>query len=159
MQMQGGSAVQIHIQECPELEETEITLRCRQTDEQVLRILALLRVFDRKLTGVREGETFLLDAAEVLYIDTADKRTFFYTAGGVYETPLKLYELAERLAPYDFFRAGKSMVVNFNQIQSLRPEFGGRMQLTMSNGESVFVSRQYVPTIKQKLGLIQEVRG
>ena len=72
----------------------------------------------------------------------------------MYETPLKLYELAERLAPYDFFRAGKSMVVNFNQIQSLRPEFGGRMQLTMSNGESVFVSRQYVPDIKRKLGLI-----
>ena len=46
------------------------------------------------------------------------------------------------------------MVVNFNQIQSLRPEFGGRMQLTMSNGESVFVSRQYVPDIKRKLGLI-----
>lgn len=146
--------MQIHIQECPELVETEVTIRCRQADEQVLRMLALLRVFDRKLTGVREGETFLLDAAEVLYIDTADKRTFLYTAGGVYETPLKLYELSERLAPFDFFRAGKSMVVNFNQIQSLRPEFGGRMQLTMTNGEVVFVSRQYVPAVKQKLGLL-----
>ena len=90
----------------------------------------------------------------MLYIDTVDRRTFLYTSGGVYETPLKLYELSDRLASADFFRAGKSVVVNFRQIQSLRPELGGRMRLTMSNGELVFVSRQYVPEVKRRLGLL-----
>ena len=146
--------MQIHIQEEPGLAETEVVIRCPRTDGQVARMLALLRVFDQKLTGVRDGETFLLEAAEVLYIDTVDRRTFLYTAGGVYETPLKLYELSDRLASVDFFRAGKSVVVNFRQIQSLRPELGGRMRLTMSNGELVFVSRQYVPEVKRRLGLL-----
>ena len=45
------------------------------------------------------------------------------------------------------------MVINFNEIKSMRPDFGGRMQLAMSNGETVFVSRQYVWYIKEKLGL------
>ena len=133
--------MQIHIQEEPGLAETEVVIRCPRTDGQVARMLALLRVFEQKLTGVRDGETFLLEAAEVLYIDTVDRRTFLYTSGGVYETPLKLYELSDRLASVDFFRAGKS-------------ELGGRMRLTMSNGELVFVSRQYVPEVKRRLGLL-----
>ena len=40
---------------------------------------------------------------------------------------VKLYELEERLAASDFIRISKSCIVNFCQIRSLRPEFGGRM--------------------------------
>ncbi len=145
--------MKISIQEGPEFGETEITVRCREATPQILNMIATLRAFDQKLTGIKDGQTFLLEAEEVLYADTADKRTFLYTADGVYETPLRLYELEERLMARDFFRATKSSVVNFNQIKSIRPDFGGRMQLFMTNGESLFVSRQYVPAIKKKLDL------
>ncbi len=133
--------------------ETEVTIRCRMTDRQVMEMAAALRVFDRKITGEREGETYLLNAGDILYADTVDKKTFLYTIGGVYETPLRLYELEERLAGSDFFRASKSMVINFGQIKALRPEFGGRMVLTMQGGERCVVSRQYVPVVKEKLGI------
>lgn len=119
--------MKIHINENPQLSETEIVINCRETDENLLKIVALLR--------------------------TMDKKTFFYTKEEVYETPLKLYELEERLSNNDFFRAGKSTIINFNQIQSLRPDFGGRMIVQMSNGEHLGISRQYVLTIKSKLGL------
>lgn len=134
-------------------EETEVTIRCREADREVLAMAASLRAFEKKLTGEREGETYLLDAGEVLYADTADKKTFLYTENGVYETLLRLYELEERLGGSDFFRASKSLVVNFRKIKALRPEFGGRMLLTMQGGERCLVSRQYVPVIKEKLGL------
>ena len=38
----------------------------------------------------------------MLYIESVDKRTFLYTEESVYETPLRLYELEERLAPYTY---------------------------------------------------------
>ncbi len=145
--------MKITIQDGPEFLETEVIFRCREAGPQILKMIATLRAFDRKLTGYREGQTFLLEADDVLYIDTVDKRTFLYTADGVFETPLRLYELEERLAAWDFFRASKSSVVNFNQIKSMRPDFGGRIQLTMQNGEKLFVSRQYVPAVKKKIGL------
>ena len=34
------------------------------------------------------------------------------------------------------------------------PEFGGTMQVTMSNGERLNVSRQYARVIKEKLGCL-----
>ncbi len=145
--------MKISIEELADLAETEIVIRCRRADEEILGMLATLRTFDRKLTGTRNGQTFLLDAEEILYIDTADKKTFLYGEKDVFETPLRLYELEERLRAWDFFRASKSVIVNFNAIRSLRPDFGGRMELTMQNGEKLFVSRQYVPAIKEKLGL------
>lgn len=145
--------MRISIEEKADLSETEIIVRCQKATPQVMNMIAALRAFDQKLTGYREGQTFLLDGSEVLYIDTVDKRTFLYTESGVYETPFRLYELEERLAVKDFFRASKSLVVNFGKIKSIRPDFGGRMELTMQNGEKLFVSRQYAPVIKQKLGL------
>lgn len=146
--------MKLKINEVGDICETEVVINCRKADGQVLRMAASLRAFDKKITGIKDGQTFLLEAPDILYADTADRKTFFYTKDGVYETPLKLYELEERLAGSDFFRASKSTIINFNQIRSLRPEFGGKFLLTMNSGERLYVSRQYAGTVKEKLGLI-----
>ncbi|MBC8570672.1 LytTR family transcriptional regulator DNA-binding domain-containing protein [Oscillospiraceae bacterium NSJ-54] len=116
-------------------------------------MLAALRMFEHKLTGWREGRTFLLDTREVLYIDTVDKKTFLYQDKEVYETPLRLYELEERLSGSDFIRISKSAIVNLARVSSLRPEFGGRLELSLENGERVLVSRQYAPALREKIGI------
>ena len=144
----------IRICEDPACADIEVVVRCRQLDDTVLSLLARLRVYDAKLTGERDGATYVLAAADVLYADTADKKTFLYTADAVYETPLRLYELEERLAPWDFVRVSKAMIVNFGKTQAISPDFAGRLQLTLENGEKVGVSRKYAPAIKGKLGLL-----
>lgn len=141
------------VEERPGLEQTEVSIRCPRLDAQITRLIELLRLSDARLTGEKDGETCILDGADVLYIDTVDRGTFLYTAGGVYQTRLRLYELEEQLAAWDFIRVSKSAIVNFSRVRSLRPDFGGRMRLTMSNGEVVLANRQYVPAIKKKLGL------
>jgi len=146
--------VKLRINEDDNFEDLEIIINCRQMDDKVMKLIAMLRVYDMKLTGIRAGHTYLLDATKILYIDTVDKKTFLYTSKEVYETPLKLYELEEQLAAKGFFRAGKSVIINFNQIKSLRPDLDGKIMVTMNNGEKLFVSKQYAITIKQKLGVI-----
>lgn len=135
--------------------ESEIVINCKKADASIQKIVAALNMYDQKLTGILGNQTYILDVSDILYIDTVDKRTFLYTGTVVYETPLKLYELEERLEASDFFRAGKSTIINFNQIQSLKPDITGRFQVTLSNKERLFVSRQYAVTIKQKLGVIR----
>ena len=147
--------MRIIINENSEVDETEVIINCRQTDEHILRICAGLRMLDKKITGLHEGQTFLLNTGDILYIDTVDRKTFLYTAGQVLETPLKLYELEERLAGEDFVRVTKSCILNFGKIKSLRGDFGGRLICTLDNGESITVSRQYAAVIKQKLGLMK----
>jgi len=145
--------MKIIIHEDKNIDETEIIINCRQTDEQILRILAGLRMYDQKVTGFQDDQTFLLNAADIFYIETVDRKTFLYTDSQVYETPLKLYELEERLAGDDFIRVTKSCVLNFGKVKSLRGDFGGRLLCTLENGETVTVSRQYAVVIKNKLGI------
>ena len=131
--------------------ETEIIINCRQADEDILKLVAGLRVYQKKLVGVLEGEQHLLDVKEVLYIDTVDKKTFLYTEKQVFQSALRLYELEDRLKELDFFRAGRSCIVNFRRVRAVRPELGRRWLMTMDNGEQIWVSRQYAGNLKEKI--------
>ena len=135
--------------------ETEITINSAQMSDELEKAVALLRVLDYKLTGSKNNQTYILDVSQILYIDTVDKRTFLYTGADIYETPLRLYELEQRLSTRNFFRAGKSSIVNFNKIKSLKSDIDGRIIVTMENDERLIVSRQYASFIKNKLGGIK----
>ena len=143
--------MKITLNQDPSFPEPEVIINCPQADEDILRLVAMLRIYQRKLLGVLNGEQHLLDVKDILYIDTTDKKTFLYTETAVYESALRLYELEDGLRELDFLRAGRSAIVNFRKIKSIRPEMGGRMLVTMDNGEQVYVSRQYAGELKEKL--------
>ena len=143
----------VTITENPALDDIEVSVACPRIDERVQRIVSALGAFDRALVGERDGATYRLDVDDVCYAETVDGKTFLYTADAVYQTPLKLYELEERLAGTEFVRASKQMLVNFDHVASIRPALNARLQLMLDNGEAVIVSRQYAPVIKRKFGL------
>lgn len=143
----------VTITENPALDDIEVSVACPRIDERVQRIVASLGAFDRVLIGERDGATFRVGVEDVCYAETVDGKTFLYTADAVYQTPLKLYELEERLAGTKFVRASKQMLVNFDHVASIRPALNARLQLMLDNGEAAIVSRQYAPAIKRKLGL------
>jgi len=143
--------MKITLNQDPSFSETEVIINCPQADEDILRMVAMLRIYQKKLVGILGGERRLLDVKDILYIDTADKKTFLYTEKAVFESALRLYELEDALRELDFLRAGRSVIVNFRRVQSIRPELGGRLLVTMDNGEQVYVSRQYAGDMKEKL--------
>ena len=133
--------------------ETEVIINCKKADEKIMKMVALFSNDEHRISGIADGQTYLLQPKDIFYIETVERKTFIYGATKVYETQLKLYELEDRLTDEDFFRAGKSKIINFAKIKALRPDFGGRLTVTLENGEKLTVSRQYVPVIKQKLGI------
>lgn len=145
--------MKIHIQTDCSVKETEISIVCSSRTPEIERVAAMLQMMERKLTGTKDGETFLVDADKVLYIDTADKRTFIYTEKEVYDTSLRLYELEEQLGEGGFFRASKSCIINMRHIASLKADFNRRIRVTLNNGEQLVVSRQYAEQLKNRLGV------
>ena len=89
-----------------------------------------IRMWDMKLTGRKDGRQYILETADIVYIDSIEKRTFLYTSMGVYETPFKLYELETKLAYRDFIRASKNSLLNINHIQLfIEPVVDRRLKL------------------------------
>lgn len=136
------------------IQEIEIIINCSSKDETVQKIVSSLSVIDVKLTCRKDDEIFQLDPANILYIESVDRKTFLYTEQQIFETERRLYELEAYLENCSFFRASKAIIINLQRVQSLRPELGARLLLTMDNKEKIVVSRKYAKTIKNALGVI-----
>ncbi len=134
--------------------DIEVAITCNHLTPEIEKMVAMLRMLEMQLTGVRGGETFIIDSSKVLYIDTVDKKTFIYTRNQVYETNLRLYELEEQLIRIGFFRANKSCIINFKHITSLKADVDRKIRVTMSNGEHLMISRQYADYVKERLGVL-----
>lgn len=143
--------MKITINESDESEDMEIVVNCKRVDENLLKIVAAIRAFDKKITGTKDGKLFVLEVDDIYYFESVDKKTFIYMNKDVYENTMRLYELEEKFANSDFFRASKSTIINLSKIKIITPVFGGRLEVVLENDEKLVVSRQYVPLLKQKL--------
>ena len=136
------------------MEENEVILRCAQLDDEMLRVLSLLRSGMQKLLVWNEQrETLPLSVSKVVYCETVEEKTFVYTHDGIYQTALSLAELEDRWGDLGLFRAGKSSVVNLYEIQKLKNCGSGRIEALLTTGEKMIISRRYAPMLRERLGL------
>lgn len=135
-------------------EENKVILRCRELDDEMLRLLALVRAGMQKLLVWNEQKELLpLNVSETVYCETVEEKTFVYTENGMYQTALTLSELEERWAAMGLLRCGKSCVANLYAIRRLRSCGGGRIEATLSTGEKIVISRHYAPALRERLGM------
>ena len=146
--------MKIVLNERSDIQEIEVIINCISNNETVQKIISSLSAIDIKLTCRKCNEVFQLEPADILYIESVDRRTFLYTEQQIFETERRLYELEAHLEKCSFFRASKAIIINLQRVQSLRPELGARLLLTMDNKEKIIVSRQYAKTIKNALGVV-----
>ena len=137
-----------------EKKDTEIVISCSQLTPEIEKILATLRILNQQLMVTKEDETYILDVAEIIYIEAVEQKTFVYTKEAYYESKLKLYEMEERLMACGFFRVSKSCLVHLRYIKSLKSDVDRKLRLTLESGEQIMVSRQYADEIKRRLGVI-----
>jgi len=134
--------------------DLSILITCGQLTPDIERIIAALRMMNHQLTAKKDNEIHLLDLAQVLYIESVDRKCFIYTDKEIYESDLRLYELEQQLEEYGFFRVSKSFLIHLQKIQSLKADINRKIRLTMSNGEQISASRQYADALKKRLGVM-----
>ena len=60
-----------------------------------------------------------------------DDRSFFYTQGEIFEAKEKLYEFERLCAGSTLFRCSKSMILNAEKIDYVRPSLSGRFEAVL----------------------------
>jgi len=134
-------------------EEDEIIIKCDYLDEGLTKLINQFKGNKGKMNFYKDSKIVLVEPTEILYFESVDDTVFAYTKDGVYETKSKLYQLEEELPSSTFFRANKAVIVNVDKINSLAPLFGGRFEAVLENGYKVVISRNYLSTLKEILGL------
>ncbi|MGX8704281.1 MAG: LytTR family DNA-binding domain-containing protein [bacterium] len=105
------------------------------------------------IAGFRGDTVTLLDEKELLRVYASGGRVYAVTAEGEYVLRLRLYELEERLRPFSFVRISNSEIINLKRVRSFDLSLVGTICVTLSDGSKAYVSRRYVPKIKEVLGI------
>ncbi|MBR1532725.1 MAG: LytTR family transcriptional regulator DNA-binding domain-containing protein [Ruminococcus sp.] len=134
-------------------EDEEIVIRCHEITDEVLALVGKLKKSESILLGMKDGETFRIPVKDVYYIESVDNKTFICAQKSVFESRQKLYEFEELTVGTKLFRCSKSMILNIAKIRSVSASVNGRFEAKLINGETVIISRQYVPDLKKRLGM------
>lgn len=140
-------------------EEEEIIVKVNDLSEEVLSLIKRMKDGQNTdtIAGYVDDNIVMLALRDIFYFDAVDNRVFAYTKDKCYEVKKKLFELEEALQNTSFIRISKSAIVNIKQIERLVPEFNGRFEACLKNRESIIISRGYMPSLKQKLGVGKQV--
>ena len=133
--------------------EEELIVRCHDPGAAWVERVTEAASGQRTVCGWREDALHQLKLSEIYYFEVVDERAFVYTQAEVYEAKEKLYEFERLCAGSALFRCSKSMILNADRIDYVRPSLSGRFEAVLSNGEKVVVSRRYVAELKRMLGV------
>lgn len=146
----GNQNMKITLQQITEGNE-EVIIRYRQMTDQIDGIVSYIERQSDKLLGRKEGQQFMIQPQDVIYLESVDGVTYLYTEQEVYKSNLTLMSAETNYADEGYFRCSKSMVINIYRIKKLKSLSGNRIDATMDNDEHVVISRRYAKELRNVL--------
>ncbi len=134
-------------------EEEQIIIKCRNFDEDLLKLIYQIKTRQEMLVAYDKDQekTYCIHPVDVFYFEAVEKHTFLYTKNQVLTMKQKLYQIEEVFMNSNFVRVSKSVILNIIKINNIYPTFSGRFEALLDNGEKISISRQYVPNLKKKM--------
>ena len=65
----------------------------------------------------------------------------------------RVSELEEQLKNTSYIRVSKSIILNIEKLQSVKPLINGKLEANLKNNEKILINRHYVPEFKKKFGI------
>ena len=150
--------MKIHVTIEKQYEEIEVHLYADAISEEVERLLKRLKTPEvTKVDGYKDQEIHMLKLDDIYSVYAEGAKIFLQTEEEEFESKRKLYEIEEMLAE-QFVRVNKSTLVNMDKIASIQLGRLGTPTLILDNEATITVSRNYLKTLKQKLGIGRNAR-
>lgn len=144
--------MQVKIEVAPEHNPPRAVIYTDRLTPEIQRALDVLQARSGPILAERNERTFLLAPQDVYLVRVEDGETILYTRQEKFSSRKRLYELLEQLGD-GFLQISKSCAVSVSCIQSVEASIGGSLLLKMKNGLTDYVSRKYLPDLKEYLGL------
>lgn len=129
-----------------------IVIYTDQITTQIQEILQLLKCTNTKLLAEQDGKTIVLKLQNIYMIQTEGTGAVIYTKDRKFSSKKRLCEIEKDLTS-NFLRISKYTIINLDYLKSVEPSFNGSMLLILSNGSKDYISRKYLPKLKEQLNL------
>ncbi|ACJ79504.1 LytTR family DNA-binding domain-containing protein [Bacillus paranthracis] len=146
--------MKVRIELDPSQDEVEIIIKTKEVTDEIQQILKIIEGGNvNQIVGVLNQQYYLLNLNDIYWFYTEERKVMAQTKKGSLEVKARLYELEEQLAAKHFARFSKSILANLGHVKSFEMSFSGSMCAHFSNGMKEYVSRKYVPLIKEALNI------
>lgn len=102
------------------------------------------------LTGRQEDTWSPIPIIEIVYIESLQKRTWFYANSAQYKTAITLKDLQTRL-PNIFIRIHRSYIINIHFIKNISRDIASNFVVLLKNGTELPISQSYVNEVRKVL--------
>ena len=143
--------MKIRINQDKTMSEIEVIVNCPTVDARVRNLLDALRQCAVSLTGMAEDRTVCVPLHAILYIESINRKTFFYDENRVFRCKDSLTALESLLEQYRFLRISKSCIVNIAQVASTYRCDNHRLGLLLRNGERLVAGRVYAAKVRERI--------
>ena len=140
------------IQLMTENKKEEVVIKCHQITDEIQNIISSIEN-EKRIIGYKRETAYPLNMNDIYYFEIVDQKAFLYCENEIYESKMKLYEFEKETEGTSFFRASKSLIINADKIDAIKPSLSGRFEVVLKNKEKLIVSRQYVRVLKHMIGL------
>lgn len=143
--------MKIQLEENPTIDELEVLIRYSRMTQKVRYLERIIRAAGKEIRCKKEQQDVWINASDIYYIESVDKKTFVYGESEIYGSELRLYQLEEELKEEGFVRVSKFCIVNINMLESVCSLKNSRMEAMLKNGERVNITRKYLKEIRKSL--------
>ena len=144
--------MKIKIEISEEHDEPTIIIQAKEWTNELAALMKRLQSQPtRRLVGVDDERSILLNPTEIDYVYAENRKVFAVRESQPTELKMKLYEVEEQLQEHRFQRFSKSVIGNLDQIDRFELVFNGNLCVHFKSGSKEYVSRGYVAELKKRL--------
>ena len=134
--------------------ETRVTIEGPELDENIQEIIDFIHGREQQFLIGKKGEMqHILKPVDIHYFHTENEHVIAVTETDSFILKEKLYELETMLPSNKFIRLSKSVIANLHELSRFEASFNGTLCVYFKSGKKEYVSRTYVPAIKEALKL------
>ena len=112
----------------------------------------LLQRMNLRFQGKLEDRAVSVDASEVYYLESVERKVFLYAKEQVYRYEGNLTDLEADLAGTDFVRISRTCILNLSHLREIRQLQNSHLEAVLDNGEKLIVFRKYLKDVKNAFG-------
>lgn len=136
------------------IKETRVTIEGPELDENIQEIIDFIHGREQQFLIGKKGEMqHILKPVDIHYFHTENEHVIAVTETDSFILKEKLYELEAMLPSNKFIRLSKSVIANLHELSRFEASFNGTLCVYFKSGKKEYVSRTYVPAIKEALKL------
>lgn len=143
--------MKLRLHQMQEVKETEIDISYSNMTKRLSKMVAYIHQYEYTVEANLNSKTFSIPLDEILYFDTADRKTFLYTSNQVYECKKALIAVENELSNTTVIRINKGTLLNVAALINVKPYPNHRLLAELSNGEHLIISRKYISILKNTI--------